>query len=175
MGLNLDSIYNNIANSISFNSIFNDPIRTSLIIILIILIFIYFMFRTEYNDDSDYSFNTLLFRTGFYLTLPIMTIMFIHYKNIEREYDHKYDNKALTSVINSTVTGKGENLLEFHKEINDTKIQNNIKIDKINENGKPKTDNANLDNIKTDNIDNTKTDEIISDASKRVRTTNIKV
>lgn len=163
MGLNLDNIYNNIANSISLNSVFNDPIRTSLIIILIIIIFVYFMFHSEHNEDSEYSFNTLLFRTGFYLTLPIMTIMFIHYKNIEREYDHKYDNKALSSVIDNavSVTGKGEKLLEFHKELQSNKnndIKNVVAKDNITKN-----------DIQLDNIP--KSDEkIISGAFKNTKT-----
>lgn len=117
MGLNIDSALHDIANSTALNSIFNNPIYTAIIIVLIMLLIIFIMFRSEFDENSDYSFWVLLFRSGIYLLLPIITIIFIHYKNIEREFEQKYDNKALSKTIDAAVVGEGENTLDVKKEM----------------------------------------------------------
>lgn len=117
MGFSLTSFANDIANSTSLASIFNNPIYTALIIVAIVLLIIFVMFRGEV-EDSEYSFWTLLFRSGFYLILPIMGVVFIHYKNTEREFEQKYENKVLTKTVENAVEknvlGRGE---EIDKEL----------------------------------------------------------
>lgn len=97
MGLNIDSVLHDIANSTSLNSLFNNPIYISLIIVLIVMIMVYFMFF-DYHDFSS------LFKLGFYLFIPVSILTFIHYKNIEREFEHTYENKALSNVVSATIT-----------------------------------------------------------------------
>jgi hypothetical protein len=61
------------------------------------------MFSSEYDEDSEYSFWALLFRSGIYILLTTITVLFLHYKNLEREFEQKYDNKTLTKTIDATI------------------------------------------------------------------------
>ena len=110
----ITSMYDFTSSNNLFNFV-NNPIHTSIVIILIMLLIIFIMFRSEYNPDSSYSFWILLFRSGFYLLIPIVAIVCIHYKHIEQEFENKYENKILSNTINSTIeqkiTGENEYLL----------------------------------------------------------------
>ena len=148
MGFALDSFINDIANSTSLNSIFNNPIYTAILIVAIVLLIIFVMFRTEV-DESDYSFWTLLFRSGFYLILPIMMIVFVHYKNVERDYDSRYESKTLNDVVlagmgkkdPNQVTGKGEVVVEITKPSKNNSKEN-IKVNSKDVEGNDKDDNG---------------------------------
>lgn len=107
MGIHGETFLNDIANSTTFKDIFSNPIYTAIVITLIILLVIFIMFRTEFSDDSNYSFWTLLIRSGFYILLPVMTIVFMHYKNIEGDFERKYDNKTLTNTVGGSIDLKG--------------------------------------------------------------------
>jgi|GEM_PF-6501670 len=106
MPFSFDTFLHDLSNNTSLNSFLNNPIYVAIVIILIMLLMVYVMFRTEMDPESEYGFWTLIFRSGLYMLLPIMTIIFLHYKNIEREYEQKYDNKALTKTINASIGGK---------------------------------------------------------------------
>lgn len=98
MTFSLDKLWQDIANSTSLNSVFNNPIYTSFLIVFVVIFIIYIIFRTEINEE-EYSFWTLMFRSCVYLLLPVMTILFIHYKNIERDFDNRIEKKKLTEAV----------------------------------------------------------------------------
>ena len=124
MGFSLNEFLNDIVNSNRVNAVFNNPIYTAILIVVIVLIIIFFMFRSVVEN----SFWTLLFKTGFYILFPIMAVVFIHYKNLDREYESKYENKALTKAVEPTLgvktfTGEGEkDILKLDKGKNASKI-----------------------------------------------------
>jgi len=102
MPISLTNFVDDISRSTSLNGIFNNPIYTAILIVLVMMLIIYFMFRTEV-DESDQSFWNLLFRSGIYISLPVMGITFLHYKNLERDYESRITNKALNSAVESTL------------------------------------------------------------------------
>lgn len=95
--------FSNAFNDLSKSNIINNPIYTAILIVFIVLIIIIFMFKKDHKKKSKKSFWVLLFRSGCYMLLPILTIIFAHYKSIEKEYDNKFDNKALNETINNAV------------------------------------------------------------------------
>lgn len=100
MPFDLDKCINDVANSTSFTSVFNNPIYTSLIIVFIVMIIIYFMF---YDNLVENEFWTLIFRTAFYITIPVVIIVFLHYRNIEREFECRVNNTKISEVVQAAI------------------------------------------------------------------------
>ncbi len=101
MGWSIEKMIMDVSNSTSLNGIFNNPIYTAVLIVFIIAVIIVFMFRP--SIDPDEPFWNLLFRYSIYSFLPIISIVFIHYKNLERDFEKKYGNQQLESVVEQSI------------------------------------------------------------------------
>jgi hypothetical protein len=105
----LDKILNNIIYSKTVSCVVGNPILVSVIIVSIILIIILFMFKKpEYEDDddeddSDETFWKKLVKVGIYMLIPVLTIIVVHYKNLEKEMESKYENQATDRIISETL------------------------------------------------------------------------
>lgn len=121
--MNLNNILHDIADSTSLKSFFNNPIYVSIVIVLIVILMFYFILL----DEDDNYLN--LIKIGIYLFVPVSLLTFIHYKNIEREYELKYENKALSNAVQSVI--------ESPKKLNElisgdmSKSDNMSKLDNI--------------------------------------------
>jgi len=100
--------------------LFNNPIYTSLLIVLVIMIVMYTVLSESYNEaieeaelDDSPSFWRLMFRSGIYLLVAVFAIVFLHYKYVLDEFDKKHEEKVLKQTVQSVnVSGKGEDSLE---------------------------------------------------------------
>ena len=101
----LDSFFNDIIYSKTISGIVCNPIYVSVLIVLIVLIIIFFMFNEDDDDDED-NFWKKMIKTGFYILIPTLIVIVLHYKNIEKEMEHNYENKSTENIVNqSLVTG----------------------------------------------------------------------
>jgi purine-cytosine permease-like protein len=144
MGFSLEKFFNDFANS-STSRIINNPVYTAVLIVVIVILIVYVMFRTEINED-EYSFWNLLIRTGVYLTIPLMGIMFVHYNNVKREFEKKYENKGYAEVVGAAIKNQpGEPRTTGHGE---TEINPNFTSEKKSDifDTKP-TLQTNLENV----------------------------
>mgnify|MGYP003387378031 CR=1 FL=1 len=103
MGFSVDSFLDDIANNTSLSSAVGNPIYVGLMIVLIMLLIIFVMFKSDY-DDSESSFWKTLFRTGFYMAPLVMAALFIHYRNVERAFEQKYEDKTTTGTVTAAVS-----------------------------------------------------------------------
>lgn len=114
MPLNLEKAVLDVVNSKSVVNIFNNPIYISLIIVFIVLLTIYLTFRVEVNElndsleDEKFPFISLLLKSGIYILLGTVAVVFVHNKNIQTEYENFYENNEDRDAINATI-GSHEN------------------------------------------------------------------
>lgn len=108
MPFSLGTFFTDVANSTTFNSVVNNPIYSALIITLLILVIIYFMYRDAY-DDSEGSFWTTFIRSGIYILLVNLAMVYLHYNNQEREYEKRSQERVVTQLVEGTTktTGAG--------------------------------------------------------------------
>jgi hypothetical protein len=60
------------------------------------------MFSSD-HDSEENSFWHLLFRSAVYMILPIFGILFLHYKNLERDFESKYSEKQTEDLVTRTL------------------------------------------------------------------------
>jgi hypothetical protein len=100
MGFEFDTFLSDITSSKTVNTLFNNPIWSSLLIAIIILIIIYFIFQG--TIDEEYSFWTLWFKAAIYITLTTFSVIFLHYKTVSHEFDRNNEDKLLANTVQST-------------------------------------------------------------------------
>jgi hypothetical protein len=103
----LDKIFSDIVYSKTVSDIFGNPVLVSIIIVAIILLIILFMFKKPESDDEeeeeDDNFWRKMVKAGIYMLVPVISIIIIHYKNLEKEMESKYENKTTERIINDTL------------------------------------------------------------------------
>lgn len=106
MSFDIDKFFRAIYDSTSVRGFFNNPIYVGIVIVLVMMVIVIFMFA-DYREDND-DFWANLLRTGIYMLLPILALLFLHYKNTEREFEDKYTSKSEAAVVGATTKGQGE-------------------------------------------------------------------
>ena len=109
----LDKILNDIIYSKTVSSIVGNPVYVSIIIVTIILIIILFMFKESDDSDSEdedddkdkrsSDFWKKMVKVGVYMLIPVLSIIVIHYKNLEKEMENRYENKATERIVSDTL------------------------------------------------------------------------
>lgn len=127
MSFSFGKFFTDIADSTTYNSIINNPIYSAVVITLIIMIIIYFMYRDAYEDDEDNSFWTVFLRSGIYILLANLGIVYLHYNSLDREYEQKHSiklmDKAVSGTTNNGIAGAGEGIMD----VDETPITANIR------------------------------------------------
>ena len=100
MPFNLETFINDILNSTGVNSIVNNPIWVGIIITVIILIIIYFQFAD--SMDEEQSFWPVWIQTGVWILITTLSILFLHFKNVDNEYTKKGGDKQAQLVVQAT-------------------------------------------------------------------------
>jgi hypothetical protein len=100
MPFTLETFVNDILNSTGANSVFNNPIYTAILITLIIMLIIFFMYRDSVDEDEP--FWPMLIKTGIYTGLVVLGALFLHFKNLDYEYDQKYQNQAISKIVETS-------------------------------------------------------------------------
>ena len=73
-----------------------DPIKISLILAVVIIVIIYFVFKDAI--DEDHNFFNLMFRAGLFTIIPVVSLIFLHNKNLEGMYKSKYSDKGAEDI-----------------------------------------------------------------------------
>ena len=81
--------------------IFADPIKVSLILAVVIILIIYFIFKDAVDEDEN--FFSIMFKASLFTIIPIVSIVFIHNKNLENLYEDKYSDKGAKEIASRSV------------------------------------------------------------------------
>lgn len=100
MPFTLETFINDLLNSTGANSVFNNPIYTAVLVALVIMLIIYFMYRDMVDEDEP--FWPVLIRSGIYIMLVTLGALFLHFKNLDHEYEQRYKNQALETVVKAS-------------------------------------------------------------------------
>ena len=94
----LDQLVNSIIYSQTSSQIIGNPIYVSIIIVTFLLIMIIFMFK-EHDPDE---FWPRMINTSIYSMIFVLSIIIIHYKNLEKEFETRHESGSLNNLIQST-------------------------------------------------------------------------
>ncbi len=102
-----EKLISDIVNSKTTQTVFGNPIYSAIIIVSMVLLIIYFTTRNEITlqDESEYSMAGLMFTTGIYCIITVLTLVYLQDKSIRSEYDRRYDQRALNNVVAGTLGG----------------------------------------------------------------------
>ena len=102
-----EKLISDIANSKTTQTVFGNPIYSAIIIVSMVLLIIYFTARNEITlqEDSEYSMAGLMFTTGIYCIITVLTLVYLQDKSIRNEYDRRYDQRTLNNVVSGTLGG----------------------------------------------------------------------
>lgn len=116
MSFDLSQFITNISSSKTFNTLFAHPIWSALLILIIILLIMYCVMNESYStaveesgeSENFPSFWRLLFRSGVYMSITLLGIIFLHYKIVLRDFEGRCINKQEEKIVESTVTASGQ-------------------------------------------------------------------
>lgn len=102
-----EKLISDIVNSKTTQTVFGNPIYSAIIIVSMVLLIIYFTTRNEVTlqEESEYSMAGLMFTTGIYCIITVLTLVYLQDKAIRSEYDRRYDQRALNNVVAGTLGG----------------------------------------------------------------------
>lgn len=102
MAFEIEKLLNDIANSKSLNSIFNNPIYTAIIIVSMVLVIIYFCFRNDVviKENSESSLITLMFTAGIYCILTVLGLVYLQHRSMVKDFEQKYAVRGLDEIVN---------------------------------------------------------------------------
>jgi hypothetical protein len=109
MAFEIEKLLNDIANSKSLNSIFNNPIYTAIIIVSMVLVIIYFTFRNDVviKDNSESSMITLMFTAGIYCILTVLGLVYLQHRSMVKDFEQKYAVRNLDEIVNVATDKSG--------------------------------------------------------------------
>jgi hypothetical protein len=87
---------------------FTDPIKVSFVLAAIIVLIIYFIFRDIVDEDE--SFFHIMFRAGLFILIAVVSVVFIHNKNIETEYESKYSDTGAKTIVKRGVESAADDI-----------------------------------------------------------------
>lgn len=87
---------------------FTDPIKVSFILATIIVLIIYFIFRDVVDEDE--SFFHIMFRAGLFILIAVVSVIFIHNKNIESDYESKYSDTGAKTIVKRGVESAADDI-----------------------------------------------------------------
>lgn len=89
-------------------AIARNPIYTSFLLVFVVMIVTLIIFR---DVDTDESLCVLTLRSGFWVLLATVGIIFIHNKVLSMEYSHREKDAAYEGVFSTAFTNPGENIV----------------------------------------------------------------
>jgi len=109
MAFEIEKLLNDIANSKSLNSIFNNPIYTAIIIVSMVLIIIYLCFRNDVviKDNSESSMISLMFTAGIYCILTVLGLVYLQHRSMVKDFEQKYAVRNLDEIVNVATDKSG--------------------------------------------------------------------
>lgn len=109
MAFEIEKLLNDIANSKSLNSIFNNPIYTAIIFVSMVLVIIYFCFRNDVviKDNSESSMITLMFTAGIYCILTVLGLVYLQHRSMVKDFEQKYAVRNLDEIVNVATDKSG--------------------------------------------------------------------
>lgn len=109
MPFSLEKTVTDIINSDIVKTVFTHPIYTALVLVFIIMLTIYLVFQEEVDEleDNEFPFIGMLFRSGIYILLSTLGIIFIHNKSLQKEYEGAYENSVDRDTVNAGLSKKG--------------------------------------------------------------------
>jgi hypothetical protein len=87
---------------------FTDPIKISIILAVIIILIIYFIFRDIVDEDE--SFFHIMFRAGLFTLIAVVSVVFIHNKNLESQYEDKYSDVGGRDIVKRGVEASADDV-----------------------------------------------------------------
>lgn len=100
MPAHLRDIVGGLCDRLTTNRIFGNPILTSLLILVCILLVSMWVYRdVMVPEDSDDTPFTLSLRLSGYLILLIMPIVFLHNKNLQKDYEKRGASELTAEVF----------------------------------------------------------------------------
>ncbi len=101
IGEAINSMADRLTNAPLVEEIARNPIYTALLVTFVVVLIIMFVFRDAETDDGLLS---LCLRSGFYIFVVLVGVLFIHNKILMKETSSVARNSEVASVF----TGKGE-------------------------------------------------------------------
>lgn len=110
MAFEIEKLINDILNSKTLNTVFNNPIYFAVITVAIVLLIIYLTLRNDVvlTDDSNTSMMALMITAGIYCILAVLGLVYLQHRAMGGDFEQKYTNRAHDEVIQSVVDGQGE-------------------------------------------------------------------
>lgn len=99
VGDTVNSIADSVTKAPIITSIVRNPIYTALMITLIIVFIIMFIFR---DADTDDSLLIMCLRSGFWIFLMLLGVLFLHNKALTAENNLETKNAAFEQVFNGS-------------------------------------------------------------------------
>lgn len=106
MGIELNKLIDDVTNNEFVRNLFNNPIYVALLIVVLIIVIIYFFFREIVSKDRPFWLN--MFRSGIYITLSTVLVLFLHNKSVEQEYEKYYEQRGIDSTVQATTGAYSE-------------------------------------------------------------------
>lgn len=102
-----EKLISDIVNSKTVQTIFGNPIYSAIIIVSMVLLIIYLTARNEVvlHEDSEYSMMGLMFTTGIYCLITVLTLVYLQDKSIRNEFDRRYTKRGDNDVVAATLGG----------------------------------------------------------------------
>jgi hypothetical protein len=102
-----EKLISDIINSSTVQTIFGNPIYSAIIIVSMVLLIIYLTTRHEIElvEDSEYSMMGLMFTSGIYCIIAVLTLVYLQHRSISQEFERRYSQRSLNNVVSATLGG----------------------------------------------------------------------
>lgn len=120
MPFHIKDMFDSLCNKLSKNSILSNPILTSLLILVCILLVSMWVYRdVESADDTTFM---LSLRLSGYLIVLIMPIIFLHNRNLQKDYEAKGASELADEIFRKPMIGEdigGAGMIEIQPDLSD--------------------------------------------------------
>jgi hypothetical protein len=102
-----EKLISDIVNSKTVQTVFGNPIYSAIIIVSMVLLIIYITTRNEVvlDEDSEYSIMGLMFTTGIYCVITVLSLVYLQHRSITKEFERRYSKRALNDTVAATLGG----------------------------------------------------------------------
>lgn len=119
MPFHIKDLFDSMCNKLSKNSILSNPILTSLLILVCILLVSMWVYRDVDPGEDDTNFMLSLRLSG-YLIVLIIPIVFLHNRNLQKDYEAKNSSELAAEIFRKPVLGddiSGAGMIEVQPDL----------------------------------------------------------
>tara|TARA_B110000014_G_scaffold112226_1_gene77013 strand:+ start:979 stop:1509 length:531 start_codon:yes stop_codon:yes gene_type:complete len=102
-----EKLISDIVNSTTVQTVFGNPIYSAIIIVSMVLLIIYLTTRNEVEvvEDSEYSMMGLIFTSGIYCIITVLTLVYLQHRSITKDFERRYSKRSLNDTVTATLGG----------------------------------------------------------------------